>query len=156
MRYPQLVIHDSDGWLVRQLADLAAESRWLVREAKSTDTALSLVRDPRPSLLFVRVDPHDEKTDGFALIADAHRLCPDAAVVAVSDIKLPDADRIAWTAMLFDLGARYVLFPPLSKSVLEDVTSGLMAAAVKRVVGNKSKLSRPDDVIDLADEAPHG
>lgn len=156
MRFPQLVIHDSDGWLARQLADLAADSRWLVREAKASDTALSLVRDPRPSLLFVRIEPHDEKTDALALIADVHRLCPDVAVVAVSEIKLPDADRIAWTAVLFDLGVRCVLFPPLSKPVLEDVASGLMASAVKRTMGEAPPPLRTDDVIDLADESPHG
>lgn len=156
MRYPQLVIHDSDGWLARQLADLAAESRWLVREPRSRDSTLALVRDPRPSVLFVRVEPQDEKADGFALIAEVHRRCPDVSVVAVSEVKLPDADRIAWTAVLFDLGARYVLFPPLSKSVLEDVASGLMASSVKRVMGDEPAATRTDGVIDLADDAPHG
>ena len=38
--------------------------------------------------------------------------------------------------MLFDLGARYVLFPPLTKPVLEDLASGLMASAVRRVMGD--------------------
>lgn len=151
MRYPQLVIHDSDGWLARQLADLASESRWLVREPKSSEATLALVRDPRPSVAFIRVEPQDEAIDSFALIAELHRACPDAAVVAVSDTKLPDADRIAWTGVLFDLGAAFVLFPPLSKSVLEDVASGLMASAIKRVMGDGP--TRKDEVIDLADEA---
>jgi hypothetical protein len=82
-------------------------------------------------------------------------------------VKLSDADRIAWTAALIDLGARYVLFPPLTKPVLEDVISGLMAAAIRRVVGAaagapagaaKPKRVRPkpaDEVIDLADEELH-
>lgn len=158
MRHPQLVIVEHDEWIAKQLRPLAGESRWLVRQPGKGDTALSLARDGRPTVLFVQVEPGDDKADAFALIADAHRLAPDAAVVAVSDLKLPDADRVAWTAVLLDLGARYVLFPPLSRPVLEDVASGLMAAAVRRVVGGEVPPAAPrpaDGTIDLADEEHH-
>jgi len=145
---PQLVIHDPDDWLARQLADLAADSRWLVRRPRSARATLEFLSATRPTLLFARVDPHEESGDSCRTIAEANRLNPDAAIVAVSDVKLPDADRIAWTAVLFDLGARYVLFPPLTKPVLEDLASGLMEACLKRVGGS----DEDDDVIDLADE----
>jgi hypothetical protein len=154
MRYPQVVIREADGWIAKQLRDLAAESRWLVREPRSVDTALSLALERRPTVLFVQVEPGEDKAEGFALVADAHRSCPDVPVVAVSDVKLPDADRVAWSAVLLDLGARYVLFPPLARPVLEDVLSGLMAAAVRRVVGGDAPAPPPpaDAPIDLADE----
>lgn len=155
MRHPQLVIVAADDWLARQLGPLAGEGRWLVRQPRTSDTALSLAREAgRPTVLFVLVEPGGEKADSFTLIADTHRLAPDAAVVAVSDLKLSEADRVAWTAVLLDLGARYVLFPPLSRPVLEDVASGLMAAAVRRVVGGAPLAAPPPaaDVIDLADE----
>ena len=153
MRHPQLVILDSDGWLARQLADLAAESQWLVRDPKTPKAALALLRDPRPSAFLIRVEPAPAGStvppdEAFASIAEASRLHPDVAIVVVSDLKLPDADRIAWTGLLFDLGARFVLFPPLAKSVLEDVASGLMASAVKR----SASPTRTEGVIDLADE----
>ena len=72
----------------------------------------------------------------------------------MSDVKLPDAERTAWTAALLDLGARYVLFPPLTRPVLEDVVSGLMTATIGRIVGESvpSKPARTERVIDLADE----
>ena len=148
MRYPQLIVHDSDGWVARQLAELAGESRWLLREPKTRDAVLALVREIRPTVLFLRIDPAADKHLDIALLAELHRLSPDTAIVAVSDVKLQDADRIAWTAVLFDLGARYVLFPPLSKPILEDLASGLMATAVRKVVGT-------DAPIDLASEEPH-
>lgn len=148
MRHPQLVILDSDGWLARQLADLAAESQWLVRDPKTPKAALALLRDPRPSVFLIRVEPNESGADAFVSIAEASRLHPDVAIVVVSDLKVPDADRIAWTGLLFDLGARFVLFPPLAKSVLEDVASGLMASAVKRTASP----SRTEGAIDLADE----
>jgi hypothetical protein len=170
MRAPQLVVVEADGWIARHLGDLAAEGAWLVRDTRGAGAALSLVRERRPCVLIVQVELAEDKPAALGLIADARRACPDVPVVAVSDVKLSDADRVAWTAALFDLGARYVLFPPLTKPVLEDVVSGLMAAAIRRVVGAapselgpsaapskpKPRRAKPaDEVIDLADEELH-
>ena len=156
MKHPRVIVLESDGWLTKQLRELASESRWLLRAARSVDTALSLIRGGGPALLLVPFEPTDDRLDPLRLIADVHRLAPDVPVVAVSDVKLPDAERAAWTAAVIDLGARYVLFPPLTKPVLEDVVSGLMTAAIRRVVGEGAALPalRPggDEVIDLAAE----
>lgn len=168
MRAPQLVVLEADGWIARHLGDLAAESAWLVRGARTSDTALSLARERRPCVVLVQVELAEDKPAALALVATLRRECPDVPVVAVSDVKLSDADRVAWTAALFDLGARYVLFPPLTQPVLEDVASGLMAAAIKRTVGDapapkpaappkpaRKKPKAKDEVIDLADEELH-
>jgi hypothetical protein len=136
---------EPDGWVGRQLAELAAENRWTVRPVRTPSAALTYARQRRPTLVFVHVEPGADDPAAVALVADVHRVAPDAAVVAVSDMKLTEADRAAWTAVLFDLGARYVLFPPLSKPVLEDVAIGLMAAA-------GGAPPQPGEVIDLADE----
>lgn len=162
MRAPQIVVVEADGWIARHLNDIAAESAWLVRGTRGTDNALSLACERRPCVLFVQVDADDKQ---LRLIADARRMCSDVPVVAMSDVKMSDADRVAWTAALFDLGARYVLFPPLTRPVLEDLVSGLMSAAIRRVLGD-SALPAPQDakpkprrvkeeVIDLADEDVH-
>jgi hypothetical protein len=155
MRSPQVVIHETDGWLAKQLRELAGESRWLLQTARSADAALSLARRG-PAVLLVQFDPGADKPAPLELIADAHREAPDTPVVAVADVKLPDAERAAWTAALLDLGARYVLFPPLTRPVLEDLVSELMAAAVRRVVGDlppaAPKPARAEPVIDLAEE----
>jgi len=157
MKSPRVIVLELDGWLARQLRELAAESRWLIRGVRSVDTALSLVQERSPAVLLVQFEPSDEKTTPLALIADVHRLSPDVPIVVVADSKLPDAERAAWTAALLDLGARYVLFPPLTKSVLEDVVSGLLTATIRRVVGDEPALPAPSSrsteaVIDLADE----
>jgi hypothetical protein len=172
MRAPRVVVVEYDGWIARHLGDLAAEGAWLVRDIRSVDNATSLVRGRGPCVLVVQVELADDKPEPLRLIADVRRACPDVPVVAVSDVKLNDADRVAWTAALFDLGARYVLFPPLTKPVLEDVVSGLMAVAVRRVIGDAPPEPKPgepapapkpkprrtkskDEVIDLADEDLH-
>jgi hypothetical protein len=160
MKHPQVIVLEADGWLARQLGELAGEGRWLVRSVRSADAALAAARERSPAVLLVQFEPGEDRPNPLALIADAHRLAPDVPVVAVSDTKLNDADRAAWGAAVLDLGARYVLFPPVTKVVLEDVVSGLMAAAVRRVVGagpgDAARPKRPParraKVIDLADE----
>jgi hypothetical protein len=153
MRYPQIVILAFDEWLGKQLRELAAEARWRLREVRQPAAALALLRDPRPTVLLVQADPHDEKAAAFALLADAHRTRPDAAAVVVCDVKLSEADRVAWAAASLDLGARYVLFPPLARPVLEDVVSGLMAAVIRRTLPADAP-AKPAEapVIDLAHE----
>jgi hypothetical protein len=152
VKLPQVIILELDGWLAKQLRELSGESRWLIQPTRSVDTAMSLVRDRRPALLIVQVEPGEDKPEPLKLIADVHRLAPDVPVMAVSDVKLPDAERAAWTAALLDLGARYVLFPPLMKPVLEDVVSGLMNAAIRIVIGDSpSSRHRNEGIIDLAE-----
>ncbi|AWM35735.1 hypothetical protein GobsT_65740 [Gemmata obscuriglobus] len=169
MRAPQLVIVETDGWIARMLAEFTAESAWLVRAARA-DAAAALVRDRRPSVLVVQLDPGDDAATAaaLALVSDVSARLPDVPVVVVSDVKFNDADRVAWTAALFDLGARYALFPPLTRPVFEDVVSGLMAAAGRRagtaappapqpgeparLKPRRKKPEPEEEVIDLADE----
>jgi hypothetical protein len=152
MKLPQVIVLELDGWLAKQLRELAGESRWLIQPTRSCDTALSLARGRRPATLIVQIEPGEDKPEPLKLIAEVHRLAPDVPIVAVSDVKLPDAERAAWTAALLDLGTRYVLFPPLMKPVLEDVISGLMTAAIRTVVGEAPPVpSSGEGIIDLAD-----
>jgi hypothetical protein len=167
MHAPQVVVLEADGWIARHLKDIAAESAWLVRGARGAESALQMAAERGPCVLIVQAELAEDRPAPLRLVADARRTCPDVPVVAVSDVKLSEADRAAWTAALFDLGARYVLFPPLTQPVLEDVVSGLMAAAVRRVVGASTgpaapKAAKPrprrakeEEVIDLADEGLH-
>lgn len=150
MRRPQLVILDPDGPLAALLAEPAAVNRWLVRRPRAADAALGYARDARPTVVLVRVDPAADDAVAAGLIADVHWARPDVAVVAVSDAKLADADRAAWTAVLMDLGCRYVLFPPIAPPVLAELVTGLMTATVRRVTGKDPE--PPDDLIDLAEE----
>lgn len=130
MRLPLIVVCGPDDWVANQLAGLVAEHRWLVRGVRRPAAALELAREHRTTLMIVQADPTSDETASLALVADAHRV--DTTTVVVSDIKLPESDRAAWTATAMDLGARLVLFPPLTRPVLEDAVGGLLAAAIRR------------------------
>ncbi len=147
MRFPQIVVCAFDGWAANQLRELAAEHCWLLREVRQPAAALELAREPRPTVLVVQADPTADRPVPLRLVADAHRLAPDAAAVVLSDVKLAEDDRAAWAAGVLDLGARYVLFPPLQRPVLEDLVGGLMAAAIRRAAGP----APAGEPIDLAD-----
>jgi hypothetical protein len=152
MRFPQIIVLEHDGWLAKQLRELAGETRWLVQGARTTDAALSLAAR-QPTVLLAQFEPGADRPGQLQLVADVHRAAPDTPLVAVADVKLPDAERAAWTAALFDLGARFVLWPPLTKPVLEDVVSGLMTATIRRVLGaSPPARARGEAVLDLADE----
>ena len=151
MRYPQVVVCAFDDWVADQIRELAAEHRWLLRDFRQLDAALGLVGGGRPTVLLVQADPTSDRPDPLRLVATAHRRDPDTAIVVVSDAKLGEDDRAGWTAAVLDLGARYVLFPPLTRPVIEDVVSGLMTAVVRRVTGSEPVPPTPGArPIDLA------
>jgi hypothetical protein len=63
-------------------------------------------------------------------------------VVLVSDVKMEGAEqRAQLSALAFDLGARYVLFPPLQQPVIEDLVAGLLGATIRRVVGAAAEVN---------------
>jgi hypothetical protein len=151
MRHPQIAILAFDDWLGKQLAECAHEHRWLVKEARQAGACLALLREPRPTVLLVQFDPHaDSIAATLEFLVDVNRRHPAVATIAVSDVKLNEADRAAWTATAFDLGVRFVLFPPLTRPVLEDLVGGLMAMLIDRT--GRAAPRPPDPVIDLAEE----
>jgi DNA-binding response OmpR family regulator len=158
VKYPQIIVLENDSWLGKQLRDLAAESRWLIHSVRTSLAVLSQLQPGNPTVILLQIDLGDEHLSSLNLIREINRLEPDSAVIVVSDVKVSDSEQSAWTAALFDLGARYVLFPPLTKPVLEDVVSGLMTVSINRLASGKllkkgsgDKVQPLEEVIDLAD-----
>jgi DNA-binding response OmpR family regulator len=134
MKHPQVVVYESDGWLADQVRRLAGENGWLVRESRRADACLALLADARPAVLLLRLER--ELLDGMTLLSQVSEKAPDCPVVLVSDVKMEGAEqRAQLSALAFDLGARYILFPPLQQPVIEDLVSGLLGATIRRVVG---------------------
>jgi len=133
MRHPQVVVFEGSGSVAKQLEQVAAENRWLLRESRRPAACLELVRQARPSVLVLKLERR--LVDELTLLADVHEHAPDCPVVVVSDVKLEGpAQRLNLAGLAYDLGARYVMFPPLERSLLEDVTAGLLNAALRRSV----------------------
>jgi hypothetical protein len=144
MKRPQIVILGFDDWLAKQLRSLAADERWTLHDLRQPAAVKNLLAAFDPTFLLLQVDPQADASPGLALLAELHTTRPEIPAVVVSDGKLPEEERAAWTAAVMDLGAVYVLFPPLTGPVLEDLAGGIMATLAPRASG----------VIDLAEEPP--
>jgi chemotaxis response regulator CheB len=133
MRHPQVVVFEGSGSVAAQLEQVAADNRWLLRESRQPTACLELVRQARPSILVLNLERR--LVDELTLLADVHEHAPDCPVLVVSDVKLEGpAQRLNLAGLAYDLGAGYVMFPPLEQSLLEDVTAGLLSAAIRRSV----------------------
>lgn len=131
MRYPQIVIYETRGELASEVADLAREHGWVVRESRQPDACLKLLQADRPSVIILKIER--QLVDELTLLTRINELAPESAVIAVSDVKLENAaQRSNLAGLIYDLGASYVLFPPLMRTTIEDLVLGLMQSAIAR------------------------
>ncbi len=121
MRYPQILVYERDGRLARLLGETAETNRWALREPRQIDHCLRLLGEGGPSTLVLRVGSKLEAE--LDLLERAHRLRPDAAIFVVGDVENDPLADLAW-----DLGADFVLFPPLSRDLLPGLVSHWLAA----------------------------
>lgn len=148
MKHPQVVVCAFDDWLATQLRELVAERRWVLRDGRQAAAWVAAASGRQPCVAVLQADPTADEPTAPKSVAELHRRNPDADIVVVCDLKLSDDDRPRWAATLLDLGARLVLFPPLTKPALEDAVSGLMGTRVKGVSADPPASTLPS--IDLA------
>ena len=149
MKFPQVVGLDLDEPTAAAAAELAARRRWVFAPLKRVEAARAAAREPRPTLLLIQADPTAADPAPLRLVADLARLHPDVAAVVLADSKLTDDDRPGWAAAVLDLGAAAVLYPPVERSVLDDLLTALMGSVVRRVVGDRPAPTA-DAPIDLS------
>ena len=147
MKHPRVVVCAFDGWLANQLREAVGERKWVLREVRTHAEWAAATAAGGPCVAVVQADPTADEPTQLGWVGELHRRNPDADVVVACDVKLNDDDRPGWTAAALDLGARLVLYPPLTRAVLEDAVIGLM----ERRVGAAPPSSEPAGEIDLAE-----
>lgn len=128
MKYPQIVVYADHDRLEAELRPLASEHRWLLQWVQQARAFASAVRVARPTVAVVEADPSDETATALALVHDTRLARPDVAILVVSLRKLSEPERTHWSAAALDLGAAFVVYPPLDRSVLEDLVSKMMSS----------------------------
>ncbi len=128
MRHPQIVIFESDGLLAKLLAPTVAERRWLLRESRQVPACLNLLREGGPSLLVLKLGRNLIRE--LALLDRARTLLPDVPVIVVGDTV--DAGLLA---VVYELGALYVLLPPEPRTSLIALATQALTATIERFVG---------------------
>jgi DNA-binding NarL/FixJ family response regulator len=126
MRHPQLLVYEHDGRLATLLAETAWSQKWVLRKLRQPEACPRQLRHGNPSVLVLSVGRFLERE--LTLLERITRLFPDTGVVVQSD-----SDNPALTALLWDLGASYVLQSWPSTEQLLDLVTGLMTAAIHRI-----------------------
>jgi hypothetical protein len=122
MRHPELLVYEGDGRLAGLVRGLAEKQSWTLREMRDTDACLRVLLRGGPAVLVLKVGR--DLVREFTLLEQAAWLCPQSPAVLVGE-----TDDGVLTALAWDLGARYVLFPPQPRHQLPDIVASLMAAA---------------------------
>jgi hypothetical protein len=125
MKFPRVVVCAFDDWLANQLREAVAERKWVMQAVRSAD-GWATAAGEAACVAVIQTDPTAASDKALSAVAELHRANADADVIVVCDVKLNDEDRPPWTAAALDLGARLVLYPPLTRTVLEDAVIGLM------------------------------
>jgi hypothetical protein len=119
MHHPQLLIVENDGRLATALRPLAEGRRWVLREPRNWEACLRLLRQRGPGALVLKIGRNLERE--FTLLDRVGWLSPQTGRVVVGDAEHAWLAGLAW-----DLGADYVLLPPMGREPLADVVAGLM------------------------------
>lgn len=136
MRHPQIVLFEHDAKLARQLAELGESQRWRVSETRQGPACIALLRRHAPAVFVLKVGRNLHRE--LALLREVHGAVPDVPVVVVGD-----TEDVLLEALVYNLGASFVLQPPLSRPQLAELVEHMMRRAVERIV-RRPRFEPPD------------
>jgi DNA-binding NtrC family response regulator len=119
MKRTQVLVYESDGKLAARLQELARSLSFRLREMRQPDACLSALRNAGPTLFVLKLGRDLERE--MTLLERTSTLYPATATVVVGDTDYPALASLAW-----DLGARFVLFPPHPQELLLDLVPALL------------------------------
>jgi DNA-binding NtrC family response regulator len=149
MRYPRVLVCAPDDALEHDLRPVAEERRWVVTSFRRAESLFEAIDSGSPTVVLLQVEPLVDSPDSLSVIPQLVERWPDIAIIVVSDGKIPEDERPNWLAVVMSIGASYVLFPPITATVFEDLISGFILSR-----GGSSRVKNPLDTetIDLAEE----
>ncbi len=149
MRYPQVLVLESDGLLAGMLRETAKANRWALREPRRPEACSRLLLNHCPSVLVLKIATQLKREQGLPIKEDeqrsraearereqirsmelldhVHWSYPDTAIVVVGD-----AEDASLTGLAWELGASYVLMPPQSRQQLPDLVAAMMKEAMRK------------------------
>ncbi len=102
MRFPQIVLWETENRLAKLLLPLAEQQHWLLRQPQQLESVLRFLDRGGPNLLIVRVGSDLERE--FLVVAQAREHAPQVSILTVLDQDVPQLRLLAWT-----LGATAVI-----------------------------------------------
>jgi hypothetical protein len=123
MKHPQVVVYEGDGRLAQLLRQPLRACRWALREPRQRDVCLRFLRGGGPTVFVLKLGVNLEQE--LPLLERAQALAHGARTVVVGDLQNEPLANLAW-----DLGASFVLFPPMPHDWLPDIVGRLMHSIV--------------------------
>jgi DNA-binding NtrC family response regulator len=118
MRQAQVLVYESDGRLANLLRTLCGKQGWRLRELRHGESVIHVLGEGA-EVLVLRLGR--DLAEEMTLLEQVSWTFPEAATVVVGDVDHPELASLAW-----DLGAAFVLLPPLSRDQLPEIVAGLM------------------------------
>jgi hypothetical protein len=118
MQRAQVIVYESEDRLESLLRPHVRKQHWWLRPVRHPGRILSLLGKGRTSVVVLKIGRDLERE--FAVLERVQRWFPEAACVVVGDADQPALAGLAW-----DLGARFVLFPPLPREHLPAIVTSL-------------------------------
>src|SRR5437899_889594 len=140
MRYPQLLIYENDSRiaeLFRQSRMQAGQRRFALREPRTNEACLRLLRRGGPSVFILKIGK--DLVRELTLLERVTWTCPETFAIVVGDAENPVLADLAW-----DLGAAFVLFPPLPREWLIDIVDRLLVRAASPVKSHAPPEPEPE------------
>src|SRR5262249_37499395 len=119
MRFPQLLICETDGHLASALEPTAKSNRWVLRQPRSIDSAIRLLERSAHAVVVLRVGR--DVVRELTLLRRIGWFFPEVPVVVVSDSDDPALIGLTW-----ELGAAYVVSGRGLSQHLAEAISGFM------------------------------
>jgi DNA-binding NtrC family response regulator len=119
MRYPQVLVYESDGRIAELLRREGKPRQWSLREPRRPESCVRLLRRGGPSVLVLKVG--SDLLQELSLLDRVTWLFPDTATVVIGD-----SDNAVLAGLAWDLGAAVVLFPPQPRYSLAEIVGRLL------------------------------
>jgi hypothetical protein len=119
MYQTQVITYGLEGILAERLRELAAARRFGLRETSQLAACRSLVQASAPTVLVLHLGTQLERE--LALLEEVHACLPGTAILAIGA-----ADNPVLAGLVWELGARFALFPPLPAEMLLEVIVGFL------------------------------
>lgn len=114
VRFPQIVLFESDRKLISLLAPLASRNGWLLREPRRIEAASELLANGGPNVLIVRCGRDLDRE--ITLLDRTTRTSPATCSIVIIERDYQRLVSLAW-----DLGARFVITPDQAREYLTEL-----------------------------------
>ncbi len=118
MRLRQVIIFEQEAVLASLLQQLPNSHQWRIRNFKNSASVLPALKE---GIEFVLIPVGRDLLEEMALLEQITWSYPETITVVIGRNEHPDLAGLAW-----DLGARFVLFPPFTTGQVGELVNSLL------------------------------